>query len=69
MILTYKQCIEKYGSDYMLKKEIEENVFMGKLESYIKSKFNKLHKTRLSVIKGDHNIALYKLLDVYVSIN
>jgi len=28
MILTYKQCIEKYGSDYMLKKEIAEgNVF------------------------------------------
>ena len=24
MILTYKQCIEKYGSDHMLKKEIEE---------------------------------------------
>lgn len=28
MILTYKQCIEKYGSDYMLKKEIAEgNLF------------------------------------------
>lgn len=28
MILTYKQCIEKYGSDYMLKKEIAEgNIF------------------------------------------
>ena len=24
MILTYKQCIDKYGSDYMLKKEIAE---------------------------------------------
>lgn len=24
MILTYKQCIERYGSDYMLKKEIAE---------------------------------------------
>lgn len=24
MILNYKQCIEKYGSDYMLKKEIAE---------------------------------------------
>lgn len=24
MVLTYKQCIEKYGSDYMIKKEIEE---------------------------------------------
>ncbi len=22
MVLTYKQCIEKYGSDHMLKKEI-----------------------------------------------
>lgn len=28
MILTYKQCIEKYGSDHMLKKEIAEgNLF------------------------------------------
>ena len=28
MVLTYKQCIEKYGSDYVLKKEIAEgNVF------------------------------------------
>ncbi|MBR5596912.1 MAG: hypothetical protein IKW30_05845 [Lachnospiraceae bacterium] len=28
MILTYKQCMEKYGSDYMLKKEIAEgNIF------------------------------------------
>lgn len=28
MILTYKQCIEKYGSDYMLKKEIAQgNIF------------------------------------------
>lgn len=24
MVLTYKECIEKYGSDYLLKKEIEE---------------------------------------------
>lgn len=24
MILTYKECIERYGSDYMLKKEIAE---------------------------------------------
>ncbi|MCF0141398.1 MAG: hypothetical protein HUJ78_05205 [Mogibacterium sp.] len=24
MILTYKECIEKYGSDYMVKKEINE---------------------------------------------
>lgn len=28
MVLTYKQCIEKYGSDHMLKKEIAEgNLF------------------------------------------
>lgn len=28
MVLTYKQCIEKYGSDHMLKKEIAEgNIF------------------------------------------
>lgn len=28
MVLTYKQCIEKYGSDYMLKKEIAKgNIF------------------------------------------
>ncbi len=28
MVLTYKQCIEKYGSDHMLKKEITEgNLF------------------------------------------
>ncbi len=28
MVLTYKQCIEKYGSDHMLKKEIaERNLF------------------------------------------
>ena len=28
MILTYKQCIEKYGSDYLLKKELAEgNIF------------------------------------------
>ena len=28
MVLTYKQCIDRYGSDHMLKKEIAEgNVF------------------------------------------
>ena len=28
MVLTYKQCIEKYGSDHMLKKGIDEgNLF------------------------------------------
>lgn len=26
MILTYKECIEKYGSDYLLKKEIAEKI-------------------------------------------
>ena len=24
MVLTYKECIEKYGSDHLLKKEISE---------------------------------------------
>lgn len=30
MVLTYKQCIEKYGSDYMLKKEIAEGNIIQK---------------------------------------
>lgn len=30
MILTYKECIEKYGSDYMLKKEIEHGKIFQK---------------------------------------
>jgi len=30
MILTYKQCIERYGSDYMLKKEIAEGTVFQK---------------------------------------
>lgn len=37
MILTYKQCIEKYGSDYMLKKEIAEgNLFQKKKALFLK---------------------------------
>ena len=35
MVLTYKQCIEKYGSDHMLKKEIAEGaVFTGESAFY-----------------------------------
>ena len=30
MIMTYNQCIEKYGSDYMMKKEIEEGILFQK---------------------------------------
>ena len=30
MVLTYKECIEKYGSDYLLKKEISEGKLFQK---------------------------------------
>ena len=39
MVLTYKQCIEKYGSDHMLKKEIAEgNLFQKEKGIYSLSK-------------------------------
>ena len=30
MILTYKDCIKKYGSDYMIKKELEQGKLFQK---------------------------------------
>lgn len=39
MVLTYKQCIEKYGSDYLLKKEIADgNIFQKEKGIYSLSK-------------------------------
>ena len=39
MVLTYKQCIEKYGSDYLLKKELAEgNIFQKEKGIYSLSK-------------------------------
>jgi len=39
MVLTYKQCIEKYGSDHMLKKEIaKENIFQTEKGIYSPSR-------------------------------
>lgn len=39
MILTYKQCIEKFGSDYLLKKEIsEERLFQKEKGIYSSSR-------------------------------
>lgn len=39
MILTYKECIEKYGNDYLLKKELEsENLYLKEKGIYSSEK-------------------------------
>ncbi len=38
MILTYKQCIERYGSDYMIKKEINEERLFQKEKGFYSDK-------------------------------
>ena len=30
MIMTYKECIKQYGSDYMIKKKLEEGLLFQK---------------------------------------
>ena len=34
MILTYKECIEKYGSDYQIKKEMKAGKLFQKEKGY-----------------------------------
>lgn len=50
MILTYKQCIERYGSDYMLKKEIAEGRVFQK-EKGIYSLSNACSELEIIIVK------------------
>lgn len=56
MILTYKECIERYGSDYMLKKEIAEGRVFQK-EKGIYSLSNAC--SELEIISVKHPRAIY----------
>lgn len=38
MILTYRQCLEKYGTDYRIKKAIEAGILFQKKRGYIQIK-------------------------------
>ena len=56
MILTYKQCIEKYGSDYMLKKEIEEGRIFQKEKGIYSTK---KYCSGLEIINAKYPRAIY----------
>lgn len=56
MVMTYKQCIEHYGSDYMLKKEIAEgNIFQKEKGIYVSGR----NCSELEIIGAKYSKAVF----------